>query len=175
MNTVNEIWEPVKGFEGYYEVSNTGKVLGIERMVVLKSGLRTIKSRFLKTRINNYGYTEVRLTKDGKTTTTFIHILLAKAFIPNPYKKLEVNHINGIKTDNRIENLEWCTHSENINHAYQSGLLQKRGIKVVDICNNIKYSTIKDAALAMNINYITFKKSLKSKNQNNLNCLQYEY
>ncbi len=76
----------------------------------------------IKTRINNDGYVDVRLSKDGKEKTTFLQILLAKAFIPNLENKPEVNHINGIKTDNRLENLEWVTHSENIETCLQNGI-----------------------------------------------------
>ena len=141
-------------------------------MVVLKSGLRTIKSRFQKTRLNNYGYTEVRLTKDGKTTTTFIHILIAKAFIPNPYNKPEVNHINGIKTDNRIENLEWCTHSENINHAYKMGLLKPISKHVIDICTGKRYLSTYEAAIDLKINYGTCRNYLNG-NVKNKTCLEY--
>lgn len=122
----NEIWMPVEGYEGYYEISNKGQVQGVHRMVVTPNGLRTIKGKKLKTRLNNDGYIDVRLTKEKKTKTTFIHILLAKAFIPKKDEKLEVNHINGIKTDNRLENLEWVTHSQNMFHAHKIGLFKSK-------------------------------------------------
>lgn len=122
----NEIWMPVEGYEGYYEISNKGQVQGVHRMVVTPNGLRTIKGKKLKTRLNNDGYIDVRLTKEKKTKTTFIHILLAKAFIHKKDEKLEVNHINGIKTDNRLENLEWVTHSQNMFHAHKIGLFKSK-------------------------------------------------
>jgi hypothetical protein len=117
------IWYSIPNYEGYYEINKVGQIRGIDRLVVTNKGLRNISSRYLKTRINNDGYIDVRLSKDGKTTTTFIHKLIAETFIPNPYKKKEVNHINGIKTDNRLENLEWVTHKENMIHAHKLGLL----------------------------------------------------
>jgi len=172
MNTSNEIWEPVKGYEGCYEVSNTGKIMGIERMVVTKSGLRIIKSRLLKPRLNNYGYMEVRLTKNGKTTTTFIHIIIARSFIPNPLNKLEINHVNGIKTDNRIENLEWCTHLENMQHASLTGLLKRTYKQVVDNCTGRTYISSYEAALDLNLDYATLKNYLNG-NRTNKTCLEY--
>jgi hypothetical protein len=169
--TINEKWAPVKGYEGFYEVSHTGKVNGIDRMVVSKKGLSRKKSREIKTRVNNDGYIEVRLSKNGKTTTTFIHILIAKAFIPNPLSKSEVNHINGIKADNRIENLEWSTHSENIKHAYKMGLLKPIGKHVIDNCSGKEYSSIKEAAICISMPYQSLKGMLNGKKVNET-CLE---
>ncbi|MCX6204879.1 MAG: NUMOD4 motif-containing HNH endonuclease [Bacteroidetes bacterium] len=170
--TINEKWLPVKGYEGFYEISDTGKVNGMDRMVVSKKGLTRKKGKLIKIRVNNDGYIEVRLSKDSRTTTTFIHILIAKAFIPNPLNKLEVNHINGIKADNRIENLEWCTHSENMKHAYKMGLLKPISKHVIDNCTGKEYSSIKEAAIDLNINYGTFRNYLNG-NIKNKTCLEY--
>ncbi len=168
---INEIWEPVKGYEGYYEVSLNGIVKGIDRIIVSKKGLTRRKGHTLKTKVNNYGYIQVNLSKEGKTTTTFIHILLAKAFIPNPLNKSEVNHINGIKTDNRIENLEWVTHSENMLHAYKMGLLKQIGKHVIDNCNGVEYSSIKEASKFSLIPYSTLKGMLNG-TRRNTSCLE---
>lgn len=78
--------------------------------------------RMLKPYASKYPYLRVDLHKDGKGKSMPIHRLVATAFIPNPENKGEVNHINGIKTDNRVENLEWVTHKENVHHAYKTGL-----------------------------------------------------
>lgn len=172
MNKDIEVWKPVVGFEEQYEVSNNGIVKGIDRMTITKTGLRSIKGRILKTRINNDGYIDVRLSKNGRATTTFIHILIARAFIPNPINKLEVNHINGIKTDNRIENLEWCTHSENMKHAYKIGLLKPICKHVIDNCSGKRYLSAYEAAVDLKINYGTCRNYLNG-NSKNKTCLEY--
>lgn len=98
-----------------YEVETSGQVRS------LKSGTPQI----LKPRFSNSGYLYVGLWIDGVQKNRFIHKLVAQAFLPNPLNLPEVNHINGVKSDNRVENLEWCTRSENNCHAYATGL--KRG------------------------------------------------
>lgn len=126
MNQIN--WVAVKGFEGLYEISNEGVVRSLNRHVYHTGNKQEhlIQGKNLATRINNFGYVSVRLSKGGKTYTRFIHRLVALAFIPNPQNKKYINHINGIKTDNTLQNLEWCTMSENINHAYRTGLITRR-------------------------------------------------
>lgn len=79
-------------------------------------------NRFLKTPCNAVGYPEVNLYANGKANIVLVHRLIALTFLPNPDGKREVNHKNGIKHDNRVENLEWVTPSENISHAYRTGL-----------------------------------------------------
>ena len=88
----------------------------------------------LKPNKNEDGYYKVKLRKDGKTYNKFVHRLIAETFIPNPENKPEVNHKNGIKTDNRVSNLEWCSRSENMKHSYKvlghkGAFFNKRGIK----------------------------------------------
>lgn len=167
------IWKPVVGWEGFYEISNRGEVRGVARMVVAPKGLRTIKGRKIKTRINNDGYVEIRLSKEGKTKTTFLHILLASAFIINPDKKPEVNHINGIKTDNRIMNLEWVTHSENMQHAFKNNLVDrsKNSVTVVDGCTGIQFRSIREAASYQGVNYNSLRNMLSGNNHNST-CLE---
>ena len=129
-NLVIENWKPVLSYEGYYEINEVGIVRGISRMIVLRNGrLREIQEKIIKPRLNNRGYLDVRLSRNGETRTKFPHILLAQTFIPNPENKLFVNHINGIKTDNRLINLEFCTHKENIIHAYRTGLINKMNLR----------------------------------------------
>jgi hypothetical protein len=118
-----EVWKDVNGFEGLYQVSNLGRVKSLERFVVNWAGTNSLrKQKFLSIRKSKLGYLDVKLCKDSIKYPLRVHRLVAMAFIPNTDKKTQVNHINGIKTDNRVENLEWVTGSENKIHAFRTGL-----------------------------------------------------
>ena len=103
-----EIWKPIKDYEGLYEVSNLGRVKSLNYR-------GTGKERILKN-IECKGYLTVCLTKNGKQKVLKVHRLVAEVFIPNPEGKPCIDHINTIKTDNRVENLRWVTHKENNNN-----------------------------------------------------------
>ena len=120
-----ETWKPIAGYEGLYEISNFGRVKSLSKVI----GRRVKGETLLKVRISPYGYKMVSLCKEGKVFNASIHRLIADAFIPNPENKTQVNHKDGNKLNNDIKNLEWCTPSENINHAYKTGLhdLKKHG------------------------------------------------
>lgn len=123
------IWRPIKGYEGIYEVSNNGEVRSIDRMVKLRGNiLRFAKGRNIIPNIRNK-YLCVSLCANGIKKHMTIHRLVATEFIVNKYNKPEINHKNGIKTDNRAENLEWMTHHENVIHAYSTGLVTIEGIR----------------------------------------------
>lgn len=168
-----EEWKPIKDYEDYYEINQWGNVRRkpIEKRKRKHTPVFIRKS--LSTRINNFGYVEVRLSKNGKTSTKFIHKLLAQVYIPNRANKPQINHKNGIKHDNRLENLEWVTNSENMLHAYSKGLLKKVLRPVVDNCSNIEYSNAKEAAKQCGINYFTLRNYLNG-SRTNPTCLQYK-
>lgn len=111
---MREVFKPIKNYENY-QISNLGRI----------KNART--NKFLKYRLNKNGYFLTQLCKDGSRKSISVHRQLAIYFIPNPNNLPEVNHKNGVKTDNRIRNLEWVTHSENILHAFKLGLLNHRG------------------------------------------------
>ena len=109
-----EIWREVKGFEGLYEVSNRGRIKSLPR---LDSMNRKVRERIMATTYDWQGYEHVKLNKDGKSYTKYVHRLVAEAFIPNPMKKETVNHKDEIKAHNYVENLEWMTMKENANYG----------------------------------------------------------
>lgn len=111
-----EIWKPIVGYEGYYEISNLGRVKSLERWVKQGSSTRHVKESIKKTHVGAYGYTSVTLCKNKKSTDIPLHRLLAKTFIPNPENKAAIDHINTIKTDYSLKNLRWVTPKENANN-----------------------------------------------------------
>lgn len=114
---MQEIWKDVVGYEGFYQVSNTGKVRSYDRKVMCGYGkTRIIPKRILKQYIKDR-YPRVSLTIDKKRKVVYAHRLVAEAFIPNPNGLSEVNHIDENKQNNNIENLEWCTRSYNNSHG----------------------------------------------------------
>lgn len=137
-----EIWKPILGFNSCYEISNFGNVKSLKKNKLLKFSFRA-------------GYVRVWLIDKKFKKQISVHRLVAEYFIPNPENKPQVNHIKAIKTDNRAENLEWCTCIENIRHARENNLYPKMTIsdrhrlilkevnnkKVIDTKTNIVYES----------------------------------
>lgn len=106
---MEEVWKDVVGYEGLYQVSNLGRVRSLDRIV---NGNR-LKGKILSQVKDTKGYLFLRLSKNGNSKRFLVHRLIAEAFIPRIEGKNYIDHINGIRDDNRIENLRWCTHQEN--------------------------------------------------------------
>lgn len=116
-----EIWADVPSFEGLYRVSNKGRVMSLERVVpnkrFTKIGMMAVPAKIKALRRSAEGYTNVTLSKDGKPYVFLLHRLVASVFIPNPDNLPMVNHIDGNPRNNNVENLEWCTCKQNLEHA----------------------------------------------------------
>lgn len=118
-NLENEIWVDVKGYEGYYEISNFGNIRSLNRYQFCKKNNSNslIKGRLLKLSINKYGYYKTTICKESKRSQVLIHRLVLLSFLNEHNTKKIVNHINGNRLDNRLKNLEWVSHRENICHS----------------------------------------------------------
>ena len=147
----NEIWKPILGvksglYDGYYEVSNLGRVKMLPRLLNHNKGMRVSKEKIV-TGSNSHGYKIVSFKKDGIKAVVAVHILVARAFIENPCpdKFKIVNHLNSDRADNRVENLEWCDHSRNAKHAIEAGKLKitKGSERSTAILNDKKVLAIK--------------------------------
>ena len=122
-----ETFKPIKGYEGLYEVSNLGRVLSLPKRVDRGKCHRNYTERIKALGADTKGYLRVSLSKEGVNKTHKVHRLVAEAFIDNPNNLPQVNHIDGNKSNNCVDNLEWCTHSENQLHAYKTGLNSNAG------------------------------------------------
>lgn len=153
-----EIWKDVIGYEGLYQVSNLGNVKSLGNEF-------SRKERLLKLSFQSKGYLTVVLQKDAKRKMVLVHRLVAEHFILNIYNKPQVNHINGIKTNNRVENLEWVSHRENLDHAINNDLTLKgeknkksklKDVDVIEIHSLLqKGTTTKELSETYNVSYST--------------------
>jgi hypothetical protein len=128
---MNEQWKHIPGFEGVFFISDQGSIKSTTRFVKIGKGYGWVCGKIYNGSKNNSGYLTVTLSYNGNVKSVFPHILTAIAFVPNPENLVEVNHENGIKTDNRAGNLKWCTHSQNAKHAFDTGLNVSKKRRVI--------------------------------------------
>jgi hypothetical protein len=157
-----EKWVDIEGFEGFYQVSDLGRVRSVDRVVVGRFGDYKAKGRVLAQKDNGYGYLRVVLAKNGRMSNKYVHRLVASTFIGNPLNLEEVNHKDENKSNNKADNLEWCTSSYNINYG-------ERSKKAVETKNRRKSIGAERAVLKLSKNGDVLEeyKSVKSAAQKN--------
>lgn len=170
---MDEIWVDIKNYEGLYKISNFGRVMSMPKTWVCCKKTTRTKSETIVSVCTNTLYHNLRLHKKGeKSRFKNLHRLLAEHFIPNPNNKREVNHINGNKHDNRLENLEWVTSSENRKHAFDTGLKVSpksknhhaaKPIMIINTkkCTTISFPTIREAVEKTGISTSTIYMNMK--------------
>lgn len=137
-----ETWKDVVGYEGLYEVSDTGLVRTHKDKTTISKihGVRHWKQRILKDKTPNGRDVRVTLWKDRKPRDFLVHRLVANAFIPKVPEKDYINHIDGNPKNNHVENLEWCNHKENNNHAFDTGLMPCHNVIIYDTISKEIYT-----------------------------------
>lgn len=121
---IMENWKDIEGWEGFYQISDKGRVKSLSR---LSKANRKLKEKIMKLATQRGGYLAVTLRDGEYIVTKTVHRLVGKAFIVNPDNLPEINHKDGIKSNNCKENLEWCTKQDNMSHAISSGLISQFG------------------------------------------------
>ena len=158
MDRVEE-WKDIEGYEGLYQVSNLGRVKSLNY-------LHTGKEQILKNRLQNNNYLFVYLCKNSIKKNCSVHRLVAKAFLENPNNYPCVNHIDEDKTNNNINNLEWCTHKHNINHGtHNQRSVENRSIFIYCLETDKIYNSLKQSSEELNIHHQHISMVLKSRSK----------
>lgn len=136
------IWKDVKGYEGIYQVSDSGSVKRVEHKRYDRNYI--LKELHLKPSLDKDGYSYVKLRKGGKSAHKLVHRLVAEAFLENPNQYPVINHKDGCKSNNLVDNLEYCTSSYNTRHAFDNGLIEHYKRKVRCIETGEEYESLKE-------------------------------
>lgn len=143
-----EIWKDVPNFE-FYQASNLGRIRSLDRFGNVKNGHKAIhRGKVIKPSLLNSGYYVVWLRKNGKTYAKTVHRIIAQTFLSSPkIEKADVNHKDGDKTNNSVDNLEWCSRSENIKHSYKiSNINRSKGVNVMCLETGFRYKSVTEAS-----------------------------
>ena len=175
MCIIQEIWKDVVGFEGYYEVSNLGRVRSVERDIFCKNGVVChYKSRIIKQVEKTCKYKiprlYVNLSKESRNYCKTVHRLVALAFIPNPDNLPQVNHKDEDPSNNRVDNLEWCTAQYNHDYGTRNERTSKSLLKPINVYNKngeyiCQYPSIQETAKKLKCDESSITKVCKGKNK----------
>lgn len=148
---MEEIWKDINGYEGFYQVSNLGRIKSLKRKADIHLSKRTVNTRILTPYQKEYGYYAVKLSKNGIRKGFLVHRLVAKAFIKNPFNYDQVNHKDENTRNNVVSNLEWCSPKYNNNYGKHNKRISKTQMKAVlqvDSKGNIirKFNSVQQAA-----------------------------
>lgn len=146
-----EEWKPITGYEGLYEVSNLARIKSLARFSISRDGRkpRFMNEMIMKPGLNSKKYYITVLRKDGIGKCILVHRIMAIEFLPNPEKKECINHKDGNRSNNSLENLEWCTQGENQKHAYATGLASRNRKRP----NKVLYPDVIKAIQESNLHY----------------------
>lgn len=165
-----ENWKDIQGVEGIYQVSDSGKIKSVSRVIIKSNGTKVFLKELILTPGTNQGkyYFVSLVNKNRKKKSFLVNRIVAITFIPNPENKPEVNHKDGNRINNALENLEWVTKSENVIHSYSMGKRKKltsdihgRSKLIINLENGIFYYSVKDAADSVGITQFTLHHRLK--------------
>lgn len=164
-----EEFKPIAGYNGNYLISNLGTVKSVNRLAWNGYKNHTLNGRPLKPCISKVGYEMVTLSFNCKTKSHYVHRLVAETFIKNKENKRTINHIDGNKLNNTLENLEWNTDLENVNHAIKKGFWVNKFVSVIQktISGDFieKHTSLKDAQIKTGVSFKNISSVINGKSK----------